>query len=649
MKKIYSLVACLSIAGTGVAQNTVNADNDKLVQSPLHYGAKENISVNNIHSNANERSVVTYWEEDFDNGLAGQGTNGTWVVTQGSGVNPNVTWTATNTGHNNNAGSTYQIPALATSTPNMWMIIDSDSYGASGNAEESILTSPTIDLTGTPTPAALLLQWDQFFAEWQLDTLRIGVSADGGVTWTEVDVSEGVGRDNRPNPESMNVDISSTIAGAVSLTNVKVRFRWIGNWDYGWQIDNVKIVDKPDNELRLISGGFRSSTPNLFGSKIGFTMIPESQTTAMEVFGTIENTGALTQPNTMLTGNVDFGGSSFFSGSSAVPANLAPTASQIDSVLSFTPVSQGMYDVTAALSYDSLSVDADTSNNSAMSSFEVTAKTYGRDLGIYNGVGLFNGDDGNGVGNPYTMGTQFDITNAALLGEVQVALTPSTVVGAEIYPVIIECDPSATDLQGWLANVVYDGSLIPNGITAVTAADTSGNGNVVWMTLDILGGGLSLNAGSQYMVGIATAGTDVVTIMSVDNVFTPDVTNYVFDANGSNNGTAQWFWLSNQPAIRAGLEFLSVDDLNTGITLEQNIPNPANNSTQINYSLENANDVKLEVVDLTGKVILSLVEGIQSAGAHNIVLNTNNIANGLYYYTLYAGNNKMTKRMVISK
>lgn len=89
---------------------------------------------------------------------------------------------------------------------------------------------------------------------------------------------------------------------------------------------------------------------------------------------------------------------------------------------------------------------------------------------------------------------------------------------------------------------------------------------------------------------------------------------------------------------------------NTGIALEQNMPNPANNLTTIKYSLANGGSaVSLEVYDVTGQLVETVNQGQQAAGQHQIDLNTANYAAGVYFYTLNVDGVKVTKRMVISE
>jgi N-acetylneuraminic acid mutarotase len=80
--------------------------------------------------------------------------------------------------------------------------------------------------------------------------------------------------------------------------------------------------------------------------------------------------------------------------------------------------------------------------------------------------------------------------------------------------------------------------------------------------------------------------------------------------------------------------------------LEQNYPNPFNPSTTIRYQLPVASEVKLEVYDVLGKKIATLVNERQSAGSYQVVWNASGLSSGTYFYRLQAGSFVETKKMI---
>ena len=90
-------------------------------------------------------------------------------------------------------------------------------------------------------------------------------------------------------------------------------------------------------------------------------------------------------------------------------------------------------------------------------------------------------------------------------------------------------------------------------------------------------------------------------------------------------------------------------DIPVTFSIEQNYPNPFNPSTTIKYSLTTESQVTLIVFNSIGQEVKKLVDGIQSAGIHTINFNAYNLASGIYYYKIEAGNFIDTKKMLLLK
>lgn len=86
--------------------------------------------------------------------------------------------------------------------------------------------------------------------------------------------------------------------------------------------------------------------------------------------------------------------------------------------------------------------------------------------------------------------------------------------------------------------------------------------------------------------------------------------------------------------------------------LEQNYPNPFNPKTNIKYQIAEDNFVTLKLYDFLGREVVTLVNEYQTAGKYNIelnLINNNNLASGVYYYKLTAGNFSDTKKLILMK
>jgi len=80
--------------------------------------------------------------------------------------------------------------------------------------------------------------------------------------------------------------------------------------------------------------------------------------------------------------------------------------------------------------------------------------------------------------------------------------------------------------------------------------------------------------------------------------------------------------------------------------LKQNYPNPFYHSTTINYSLNQKANVSIKVYDSRGKLVSTLVDGSRNAGNHQVILNSNNMPSGIYFYQLTSGNSQITKNFL---
>jgi hypothetical protein len=76
-------------------------------------------------------------------------------------------------------------------------------------------------------------------------------------------------------------------------------------------------------------------------------------------------------------------------------------------------------------------------------------------------------------------------------------------------------------------------------------------------------------------------------------------------------------------------------------------PNPAVNSATFEYSIPQAADVRLEVFDLMGRRVATLVDETQQASSYRVSFDTSGLASGTYIYRLAAGDSVLTQRMTV--
>lgn len=87
----------------------------------------------------------------------------------------------------------------------------------------------------------------------------------------------------------------------------------------------------------------------------------------------------------------------------------------------------------------------------------------------------------------------------------------------------------------------------------------------------------------------------------------------------------------------------------TSFALGQNVPNPFNPTTTINYSLSETGVANLTVYDIAGRTVATLVDGMVVAGPHSVVFDASGLSSGVYFYTLQANGTVETRKMVLMK
>jgi photosystem II stability/assembly factor-like uncharacterized protein len=84
-------------------------------------------------------------------------------------------------------------------------------------------------------------------------------------------------------------------------------------------------------------------------------------------------------------------------------------------------------------------------------------------------------------------------------------------------------------------------------------------------------------------------------------------------------------------------------------SLAQNYPNPFNPVTAIKYTVPKQNLVKLVVYDLIGREVVILVNEVKQPGNYSVSFDASNLASGVYFYRMAAGDFTDVKKMVLIK
>lgn len=144
------------------------------------------------------------------------------------------------------------------------------------------------------------------------------------------------------------------------------------------------------------------------------------------------------------------------------------------------------------------------------------------------------------------------------------------------------------------------------------------------------------------------------------SIYTPDnsglpgspITALAADANGNKwIGTAVGglaIFNENGVTVATEPEYPVIQSPND-FALQQNYPNPFNPTTVIRFTLPTASPVHLTVTDLLGRLVAIPVSGHLASGLHQVNFNASDLPSGVYFYTLVAGDFRLTRKMLLVK
>jgi len=595
MKKIYLSALALAIVTSATAQR---------INQNTFAPVGKHTTIGELPSKAtiNQTKATVLWDDDFS-------TPANWSFSNAS--TPAHGWVISTT-----PTATSMVAALspfASSTAaNGYAFCDSDGAGTGSQ------TNATIQWAGTPVnltgEANVTLRFQTATRNFASDYF-VEVSNDG-TTWTSYDVLSDITTNiNTTNPQLVNVNISAT---AGNQATVWVRFKFTADWGWFWAVDDVEIIATEDFDLKLskINWGVEGA----WGDRLAYGRTPIAQIAPVKFSGIIDNIGAASQSN------IEFSATTTgYTGVGILASLASSTQDTANATTDFTPAAS-VGSSTVNFNVTSANTDIDLTNNTLPAiSFSRTQNIYTRGGTTATG-GTFNAGDGYEAGNIY------DIFAAGTIYSVKIFVGATSVVGAEVFASVYSIDAAG--------DFVFETSSTPY---TLTAADLGTEINVLLITpYTVTAGSPVLVVGGSF--GSGGVGNDLVIGTSGTS---PDQTSFYYDMT-----IPQWFYTTSTPMV--SLDFTvqvpdGVEENFSSITLGQNIPNPSNGNTSVNYSLASTEDISFEITDMTGKLVQIIREGVRTAGSYTVNFNTNELSEGVYFYTLTNGTSKVTKSMVVTK
>ncbi len=478
-------------------------------------------------------------------------------------------------------------------------------FDADGNAGTGTITmADPVDLTGIDVVA---IEFESYYRNFTGQAF-VEISIDGGTTWTSYQVHEFLPlNESTANFEFVSINISALAAGE---SDVRVQFKYVSTDDYAWMVDDVRFAEGYSNQLILGQTYFSGGE-----GAWDYYMIPSSQATEYTFGARVSNGGVIDQTNTSLNVVANDGGADVYDELSAPVTVDALTNDSLQLLTAMTFPASGSYVLDYAVASADFVDEAPSDNVRTLEPIMVGTDLYARDNGVPTGSVGFLG------ATPVTTvcANFFEFFGDFSFGAVEVDISDESGVGEQIYVEIRRFDGT---------EYVFEAS---SDDYTLEAGDP---GSTVRIQLDDI---INCSDGDAFAVGVGHYGSSTIRFMTAQT------------AEGAviyNEGAA-----SQQNSvfmIRLAEEFSSVDE-NEALTGLDIYPNPAVNQANIVYNLSNEAAVNIKVTDVSGKVILTENLGSQVAGQYTKNINTAEMAEGVYFYTLTVDGEQTTKKLIVSR
>jgi len=541
------------------------------------------------------------------------------------------------------------------------MVFNSDFYDTNGDeatqgqgpctaVQEGELISPAIDLTNTSV-AGVSLQFTQLTRQY-LSQYFVGYSINNGNDWTEVEINTEL----PVNSDIITSTIRVPIPGAVGSSQVRVKFRYLGNYYY-WAIDDVRLVEQEANNLQ-VNDNFYAVAQN--------AATPLALVEPIHFLADISNVGASTQTNVDLNMTILKSDNSvaFDEDLSYGSVNGNSIIENIPFATSYTPDAIDAYAATYAISSDQ--VDFDTTNNELSFQFTVTDSIWAKELGQTRLIVPAGNNWEAGEPHTWAYGNHFatpDLGSAEVYAtSVSFSIDNSQNAGAAAGEV-----PQITLYQWTDAN--NDGNVQDaerSGITfasyVVTGTETAND--IITAPLNDL---ILLESNTHYLVMLEYTAPDALTDLWLAASDAFDYSAMVFlngpdilarprfgsmlaigelsTAEYSSNG----FGRDLVPVVRLNTGFVTGTKNPLGANNRVEVyPNPAQDVLNVDYDLEQmAGNLNVRVLDLMGKVVLE--RQYNQVKKDKIEFNVKALPAGTYHVQLTTENGTTSRRFVVAK
>jgi flagellar hook assembly protein FlgD len=120
---------------------------------------------------------------------------------------------------------------------------------------------------------------------------------------------------------------------------------------------------------------------------------------------------------------------------------------------------------------------------------------------------------------------------------------------------------------------------------------------------------------------------------------------HYYPESGTAYFTGQTFRVSSSEHTET--ELMEISPRN--FELNQNYPNPFNPTTEISFNMEKPGHVNLEIYNIIGQKVKTLVDRHMDTGTHSVEWDASNCASGIYFYKITINGVSQSQKMLLTK
>ena len=555
---------------------------------------------------------ITIWSDDFSDET-------TWVLDNSGQQGVEYGW-------NINAVSDgwYSTNGIgSTSGGNYAELVNGDPF-AETQALDVVYTMTTanpIDVITLAGTNEITLEFEQFGARFN-DLQQISYSTDG-VVFTpigdnnDIPVLSASGGSAYDNPDLKQINLATVLD--MNSSPIWLQFSWTTNFPasaenpnvwvtYGWYIDDVRLVTNPGNDLVI--------TETYWGTEgLNYYQIPLTQVAPIDFEVAAFNGGVNSQTNVVLNVNVNEG--AFVGSSDPAQINSLDTAILTLST-QFTPDANGDYDIVQTISADSTD-DVPGNNEIDDVSFSVVDFIYARDNGSPGGS-TTNGADG------FESGNLFDVWADQTLKAIDIRIpggTNGAQLGTEFYVKLYSVDVTTGDF-------IYE---MESDVLTLTQQMQNTS-----LTVPLLSP-VNVIANTTYLAVIGSFGEGL--RVSTAGTSEPQTSFFLDLADNT------WYYQTGTPYVRMNFDpTIGIEENHTTFMVGNIFPNPVSGEGTLNVFMNNAQNMHMEITDISGKLVGSESRNLNQ-GENKIYLDTKQLSSGIYTVTLASGTASLSRKMIV--